>query len=47
VPFYLYNEGIRLEKTVGATLLKFKSRSDDTAEIVGELIAKLTRPEAF
>ena len=47
VPFFLYNEGIRLQKTVGATLLKFKSRSDDTAEIVGELIAKLTRPEAF
>jgi len=47
VPFFLYNEGIRLQKTMGSTLLKFKTRSDDTAEIVGELIAKLTRPEAF
>jgi hypothetical protein len=47
VPFFLYNEGIRLQKTMGATLLKFKTRSDDTAEIVGELIAKLTRPDAF
>jgi len=47
VPFFLYNEGIRLQKTVGATLLKFKTRSDDTAEIVGELISQLTRPEAF
>jgi hypothetical protein len=45
VPFFLYNEGIRLSKTMGNTLLKFKTRSDDTAEIVGELIAKLTRPE--
>lgn len=47
VPFYLYNEGVRLKKTMGSTLLKFKTRSDDTAEIVGELLAKLTRPEAY
>jgi len=45
VPFYLYNEGLRLTKTMGSTLLKFKTKSDDTAEIVGELLAKVTRPE--
>jgi hypothetical protein len=45
VPFFLYNEGLRLTKTMGNTLLKFKTKSDDTAEIVGELLAKLTRPD--
>jgi hypothetical protein len=45
VPFFLYNEGLRITKTMGSTLLKFKTKSDDTAEIVGELLAKLTRPE--
>jgi hypothetical protein len=45
VPFYLYNEGLRLKKTMGNTLLKFKTRSDDTAEIVGELLAALTKPD--
>ena len=44
VPFYLYNEGLRLKKTMGNTLLKFKSGSDDTAEIVGALLAAVTRP---
>ena len=47
VPFFLYNEGLRLGKTMGSTLLKFKTKSDDTAEIVGELLAKLTRPDAL
>ena len=42
-PFYLYNEGIRLQSTMGNTLARFKSRSDDTAEIVGELLAALAR----
>ena len=45
VPFFVYNEGLRLTKTMGSTLLKFKTMSDDTAEIVGELLAKVTRPE--
>jgi len=45
VPFFVYNEGLRLTKTMGSTLLKFKTKSDDTAEIVGELLAKVTRPE--
>jgi len=41
--FFLYRDGIRLERTVGNTLLKFKSRSDETAEIVGELLSALMR----
>jgi hypothetical protein len=40
---FLYADGIRLERTVGHTLLKFKSSSADTAEIVGELLAALMR----
>ena len=47
VPFYLYSEGIRLQKTMGNTILRYRSRSDETAEIVAELLAKITRPEAF
>lgn len=46
-PFFLYSEGIRLQKTVGNTLLRYRSRADETAEIVAELVAKLTRPNAF
>ena len=41
--FFLYREGIRLERTVGHTLLRFKSKSDETAEIVGELLSALMR----
>jgi hypothetical protein len=41
--FFLYGDGIRLERTVGHTLLRFKSKSDDTAEIVGELLSALMR----
>jgi hypothetical protein len=40
---FLYGDGLRLERTVGHTLLKFKSTSSDTAEIVGELLAALMR----
>lgn len=40
---YLYNEGLRFKSTMGNTLLKFRSGSDDTAEIVGELLAVVTR----
>ena len=47
VPFYLYNEGLRLESQLGGhTLLKFKTKSDDTTEIVGALLSMVTRPEA-
>ena len=41
--FFLYRDGIRLERNVGHTLLRFKSRSDETAEIAGELLAALMR----
>jgi len=40
---YLYNEGLRVKGTMSNTLLKFKSGSDDTAEIVGEILAAVTR----
>jgi len=40
---HLYNEGLRVKGTMSTTLLKFKSGADDTAEIVGELLAYVTR----
>jgi hypothetical protein len=40
---YLYNDGLRLERTVGNTILRFKTKSDGTAEIVGELLSALMR----
>ncbi len=42
---FLYGDGIRLERTVGNTLLRFKSRSEETAEIVGELFSALMKSE--
>jgi hypothetical protein len=42
---YLYSDGLRLPRTVGNTLLRFRSGSDSTAEIVGTLIAALMRPD--
>ena len=41
--FYLYSDGVRIERTVGNTLLKFKSGSGETAEIIGELLAALMK----
>ena len=41
--FYLYSDGLRIERTVGHTILRFKSQSEGTAEIVGELLAALMR----
>lgn len=41
--FFLYSDGLRIERTVGNTILRFKSKSDGTAEIVGELLAALMR----
>ena len=38
---YLYSDGLRLERTVGNTLLRFRTRSDETAEIVGALLSAL------
>jgi hypothetical protein len=39
---YLYNEGLRVKGSMNQTLLKFKSGADETAEIVGELLAHAT-----
>jgi len=41
--FFMYGDGIRLQRTVGNTMLKYKSQSSDTSEIVGELLAALMR----
>lgn len=41
--FYLYSDGVRIERTVGNTLLKFKTGSGETAEIIGELLAALMK----
>lgn len=40
---FLYSDGLRIERTVGNTILRFKSKSDGTAEIVGELLSALMR----
>ena len=42
---YLYSDGLRLERTVGNTLARFKSRSEETVEIVGELFSALMQRE--
>jgi hypothetical protein len=39
----LYGDGLRLERTVGNTILRFKSKSAETGEIVGELLGVLMR----
>jgi hypothetical protein len=41
--FYLYAEGVRIQRTVGNTMLRFKGGTDDTVEVVGELFAALMR----
>lgn len=41
--FFLYVDGLRIERTVGHTILKFKSTSEGTSEIVGELLSALMR----
>ena len=43
VQVYLYSDGVRLQKTIGNTLLKYKSGSEETGEIVAELLAALMR----
>ena len=40
---YVYVDGVRLEKTVGNTVLRFKSKSEETAEIVAELMAAVMK----
>ena len=41
---FMYCDGLRLPRTVGHTLLRFRSGSDSTAEIVAELLSVLMRP---
>ena len=36
---FLYGDGLRIAKTVGNTVLRFKSKSDETGEIVATLLA--------
>ena len=40
---YLYGDGLRIERTVGNTILRFKTKSAETAEILGELLSALMR----
>jgi len=40
---HVYSDGIRLQKTIGNTLLKFRSGSEETGEIVAELLAGLMK----
>ena len=40
---FIYSDGLRLSRTVGNTLLRFRSRADETAEIVGTLLAAVLR----
>jgi hypothetical protein len=40
---FLYNDGLRLERSVGNTLLRFRSRSEESSEIVGSLLTALRR----
>lgn len=40
---FLYGDGLRIGRTVGNTILRFKSKWDGTAEIVGELPSALMR----
>ena len=40
---FTYSDGLRLQRTVGNTLLKFKSNSGDTGEIVAEILSAVTR----
>lgn len=39
----LYSDGLRLDKTVGNTILRFKSKSEETGEIVAELLAAVMK----
>jgi hypothetical protein len=39
----LYTDGVRLEKTVGNTILRYKSKSEEIGEIVAELLAAVMK----
>jgi len=40
---FLYVDGVRMEKTVGNTVMRYKSQSEEIAEIVAELLAALMK----
>jgi hypothetical protein len=40
---FLYVDGVRIEKTVGNTVLRYKSKSEEIAEIVAELLAAVMK----
>jgi hypothetical protein len=40
---YLYVDGVRIEKTVGNSVLRYKSQSEEIAEIVAELLSALMK----
>jgi hypothetical protein len=40
---FLYGDGLRVEKTVGNTILRFKSKSEETGEIVAELLTAVMK----
>ena len=40
---FLYGDGVRLQRTTGNTLLRFRSGSDETCEIVGEILAAVMK----
>lgn len=43
VEMFLYADGLRIKRAVGSTLVRFRSGTQDTAEIVGELLAAVMR----
>jgi hypothetical protein len=40
---FLYSDGVRLQRTMGNTLLRFRSGSDETSEILGEILAAVMK----
>jgi hypothetical protein len=40
---HLYSDGVRLQRTIGNMLLRFRSGSEETGEIVGELLSALMK----
>jgi hypothetical protein len=42
-PVYAYANGLRLERTIGNALIKYRSPTEDGAEIVAELVSRFMR----
>lgn len=43
VEMFLYADGMRIKRTLGSTLIRFRSGTQETAEVMGELLAALLR----